>query len=188
MYLSNLVNKPLLLHSKPRGVCLGVGFSLKNFSVKYLLCTSQLSPSNTVDFCLPLQAVESIDEQIILSRLRPVLPQNCAKLFLGAPLFLEDGRYLGKLQDVVLDGFIVRKLFTDQGTSHPARALLACSDALILRKEIPFPLGQTPPTPLLSKLNGKQGGFVTKPLLRTAIQKGELIKLTLSLPPFSWQA
>lgn len=184
MYLSELENKPLILRSTHRGVCRGIGVSLKNFSVKYLLCAS---PSNQakVDFCLPLQAVESIDEQISLSRLRPAFPQNCARLFLGLPVFSQEGVYLGKLTEVQLDGFIATRLFTDRKESYPIHSLIACSDAVILRKNAPYPIGQLVPAPILSKINAKKDRLVTKSLLRAAIEKGTLLSLTLSLPPFS---
>lgn len=184
MYLSELENKTLLLRAAPRGVCRGVGISLKNFCVKYLLCASSTSPTN-IDFCLPLQAVESIDENIYLSRLRPAFPKNCARLFLGLPIFSQEGVYLGKLSDVQFDGFTAAKLFSDRKENYPIHSLIACSDALILRKNAPFPIGQAVPAPILSQINSKKDGLVTKPLLRAAIEKGALLSLTLSLPPFS---
>lgn len=187
MYLSEFENKTLILRSAPRGVCRGVGVSLKTFSVKYLLCASLSNPTKDADFCLPLEAVESIDECISLSRLRPVFPKSCARLFLGLPVFSQDGVYLGKLTNVQFEGFIATKLFTDQNDFYPISSVIACSDAVILRKNVPFPLGQSVPAPVLSKINGKKDGLVTKPLLRAAIQKGALVALTLSLPPFSLQ-
>ena len=185
MYLSELENKPLMLRFSPRGICRGVGISPKTFSVKYLLCASLSNATKNADFCLPLQAVESIDESILLSRLRPAFPKNCIRLFLGLPVFSQDGVYLGKIEDVKLDGFIATKLFTDQKETYPISSVIACSDAVILRKSAPFPLGQSVPAPILSLINGKKDGLVTKPLLRAAIQKGALVSLTLSLPPFS---
>ena len=187
MYLSELENKPLYLLNNPRGICRGVGISLKNFSVKYLLCASPSNQTKNADFCIPLQAVENIDERITLSRLRPVFPKTCARIFCGMPIFSQDGVFLGKLTDVKLSGFIATKLFTDKNECYPINAILACSDAIILRKEAPFPLGQSVPAPILSQINGKSDGVVTKPVLRAAMQKGALVKLTLALPPFSWR-
>lgn len=184
MYLSKLENKTLFLRSKPCGVCRGVGISLKNFSVKYLLCASLSAPTQAADFCLPLQAVQSVGENVFLRYLRPVLPKNCARLFLGLPVFSQEGVYLGKLTDVELKGITATRLFTDQNKSYPISLTIACSDAIILRKNEPFPLGQSVPTPVLSKINGKNNGLVTKSLLRAAIQKSALVSLTLSLPPF----
>ena len=77
------------------------------------------------------------------------------------------------------------RLLTDRGDVFPITSVFACADAVILRKEPPYPLGQRIPAPLLPIVSDKSEALVTKPILRAAIQKRALVKLTLSLPPFN---
>ena len=196
MFLSDIFNKPVVTQKSQRGTCLGVGISLKNQAVKYLLCSSNsLAFSNGVssgtsiaaaDFSVNVSAVEDIGEQIFLTRLRPVFPKNCAKLFIGLPIYSYEGVFLGTLTDVELDDFVATRIFTD-GACYPAASIFACSDAVILRKEQPFPIGQRIPAPLLFDFSS-QASIVTKPILKEAAKQGKLIRFTLSLPPFYLQA
>ena len=39
MFLSQFIGKPVLVNGETRGVCLGVGLSLKSYAVKYLFCS-----------------------------------------------------------------------------------------------------------------------------------------------------
>ena len=182
MFISDYINKTILVNKQPRGVCLGIGFSLKNQAVKYLLCAADTSKT---PFSISLTAVEDVADCITLSRLRAVLPTNCARITIGAPLYSYDGDFLGYLADVEIKDGTLFRLCTDRHQSYPATAIFACNDAVILRKEQPFPLGQRVPAPILLHISDRTDGFVTRPLLRTAIERGALIKLTLSLPPFS---
>ncbi len=183
MFLSELTDKIILSGKTPKGVCLGVGVSLKNFTVKYLLCAS--SPTSTVpDFAISVAAVESVDENVRISKLRPLIPKNCARIFLGKPVYAFDGIYLGKVVDLALQNFTATHLFTDQNIRYPMSAVTACFDAVLLKREEPYPIGQRIPAPLLYVANEKNAALVTKPVLRSAMQKGALIRLTLSLPPF----
>ena len=183
MLLSDLSEKNVFVNRNFRGICKGVAFSLKSHAVRYLLCAS--SATQTVsDFAVVVSSITEINREIHLTRLRPAHPGNCAKVSLGAPVYSFEGGYLGKLSDMELRDFIVTTLFTDRGEQFPVTAVFACSDAVILRKEQPFPLGQRIPAPLLSLVTEKKDGVITKAVLRTAIEKGALIALTLALPPF----
>lgn len=184
MYLSQLENKRLTLRSNERGVCKGVGISLKSRTLKYLLCNSLSVGDGASDFCIPVQAAEYFGEEIRLSRLRPVFPKGCAKLLLGRPLFTEDGVFLGNLEDAEFSGHALVRLISDRGENYPSSMLVASSDALLLRKRPAFPLGQRIPAPFLDKKTGKRDGYVTKAFLAKAIERGNLVRLTLSLPPF----
>ena len=182
MYLSDYVNKPILVGKEQRGVCLGVGFSLKSQALKCLLCAP--APQQAPTFAVSISAVKCVTEHVALHRLRTVLPTGFARLTLGMPIYAHDGGYLGKIIDAELANNALLRLFTDKNECFPATAVFACNDALILRKNLPYPLGQRVPAPVLCQINDKTDGLVTRPLLRTAIAKGALIKLTLSLPPF----
>ena len=183
MFLSVITNKTVYLNKNPRGTVKGVGISLKTHTVKYLLCANQQSAR--AQFALPVSAVVSIDESVTLSRMRPVLPKNCACLFIGLPVYAYDGAYLGKITELEIKNFVATIFYTDVGLDFPVSVIAACSDAVLLKKEQPYPLGQRIPAPFLSTISGKADGVVTKPILRSAIQKSSLVKLTLSLPPFS---
>ena len=182
MLLTNYVPKSIFVGNEERGVCLGIGFSLKTQTVKCLLCAplGQKIPT----YAVSISAVKSATERLTLHRLRAVLPTNCARLTIGMPIYAHDGGYLGKLMDAELQNNLLLQLFTDQNQRFLATSILACNDAIILRKTQPYPLGQRVPAPLLLNICSKTDGLVTRPLLRSAIEKGALIKLTLSLPPF----
>ena len=173
MFLSNFIHQPIY----NKGTCKGLGFSLKNGNIKYLLCASGKNLS-APDFAIRFSAVEKFFP-LTLSSLRPVVPKQCAKLVLGMPVFSGDGTHLGNLSDVEFNEFQILRLYTSKGFHFPFLSVFAATDAVITRKPLPFPLGQRIPAP------NKQGGTVTKKLLKEAIKKGELIRLTLSLSPFS---
>lgn len=184
MKLSEITGKHVYAGNRFKGVCLGVGISLKNGAIKYLLCRSTNERSVLpphADFAVNASAVTEIGAQIRLSRLRPVHPKSCARLFGGLPVFSFEGAFLGKLQDLEMHDFVATRLYTDQGKSFSALRIAACSDAVLLRKEQPYPLGQRIPAPHLFHIDE---AVVTKSVLRTASEEGKLIKLTLSLPPF----
>lgn len=183
MFLSQLVGKEIAVGKNPRGIVKGVGVSLKTHNVKYLLCAGENASRSL--FAIPVSAVESLGERILLPRLRPVLPKYCACLFLNLPVYSYEGENLGLLQDLTINSFIATTLLTDKGITLPISAVTACSDAVLLKKEQPYPLGQRIPAPTLFRITGKMEGVVTRPILRTAIEEKSLIRLTLSLPPFS---
>ena len=184
MLLSDLVNKNVYAGVTLKGKCVGVGISLKTYAVKYLLCSSTVQNAMHADFCVSVSAVEEVEDDIYLSRLRPAFPKNCAKVYLRRPIYLENGAYLGNVQDVEIQNYIALRLFTDQNKALPLTSVAAFSDAVILKKEQPYPIGQRIPAPLLSLVTDKNDGVITKQILRTAIEKKSLVKLTLSLPPF----
>ena len=183
MKLSQLSEKNIYVNKTFKGVCRGVAISLKSHAVRYLLCAS--APTQSIsDYAVGINAIADIDDTIVLSRLRPACPKGCAKIAIGLPIYSFEGGYLGKVSDLDIRDFVATKLYTDRGECYPILSVFACSDAVILRKEQPFPLGQRIPAPLLSTVTAKNDGVITKPILRTAVSKGALIRLTLSLPPF----
>ena len=185
MKLSDLCEKSIYTNKAFQGICRGVGLSLKSHAVRYLLCASTPTQMGT-DFSVGVNAVTEVNERILLSRLRPASPKGCAKIAIGLPVYSFEGGFLGTVTDLDICDFTATTLYTDRGDSFPITSIFACSDAVILRKEQPYPLGQRIPAPLLSLVTEKSDGVVTKPILRTAIEKGSLVKLTLSLPPFSF--
>ncbi len=180
MFLSAITDKEIVSGATKKGICRGVGVSLKSHAVKYLLCASD----GDTDFSVSASAVERVDEQITLSSLRPLFPKRCARIFIGRPVYSFDGAYLGKVVDLEIREFIATNLFTDQNERYPINAVFACRDAVIIKKEQPYPLGQRVPTPILPLFTEKKDAVVSKQILRTAIEKGKLISLTLSLAPF----
>ena len=186
MLLSDLTQKPVYVGKTFRGVCLGVAVSLKTYAVKYLLCSSNPKPNSShADFAVAVSSVLEISDTILLSKLRSAVPRACAKFFLYRPVFSDEGAYLGNISDLELRDFIATQFFTDRGESLPITAIAACSDAVILKKEQPYPLGQRIPAPVIALFTDKPDAVVTKPVLRSAIANCRLLKLTLSLPPFS---
>ena len=183
MKLSQLNEKSVYAGKAFRGVCRGVALSLKSQAVKYLLCASS-STQTATDFSVGVSAVSEIGDSITLTRLRPAYPKNCAKITIGLPIYSFEGGFLGIVEDLDIRDFVATRLYSDRGDVFPITSVFACSDAVILRKEPPYPLGQRIPAPLLPIVTDKSEGVVTKPILRVAIQKRALIKLTLSLPPF----
>lgn len=183
MLLSDLIGKNICVGNAVRGICRGVGISPKNFSVKYLLCAKSLQ-SSVIDFSVGISSVREVGKEILLSRLRSVFPKSCDKIFLGQPIYLNEGVYLGALSDAELQSFSLTRLFTDRGESYSAVSVVACSDAIILRKEQVYPLGQCIPAPVVSKISDKNDRIVTRSVLKNARKNGTLIRLTLSLPPF----
>ena len=184
MKLSDITEKNLYVSKNHRGVCKGVAISLKSHAIKYLLCSSTATQS-VPDFSVSTSAIAELRESITLSRLRPAYPKNCAKISIGLPIYSFEGGFLGTVEDLHIKDFVATRLFTSRGETYPVTSIVACSDAVILRKEQPYPLGQRIPAPILPILTDKTESVVTKPILRTACAKGALIKLTLSLPPFS---
>ena len=139
MLLSQLSQNPVFVGSSMRGAALGVGVSLKNFTVKYLLCASAKS-RNQVDFCVNFSAVENIGDSISLKTLRPVFPRVCARFIIGLPVFSSEGGFIGKLTDLHFEDGVATRLFIDNGKTFSLTAVLACTDAVILKKEQTFPL------------------------------------------------
>lgn len=179
MFLSEFCHKLLYLDGECRGICLGVAVSKKNYTIKYLLCAHERS--TRPDFALPFSALRSIGiHGLTLSRVRPAIPKNVFKLFLDRPVYSGEGAYFGCLQDVEFENDVASKLTTTENLRFSFTCVNAVSDAVILRKAPVYPLGQRIPACSFSE----NSAFVTKSVLRRAIEKRELIKLTLSLSPF----
>ena len=183
MKLSDLTEKSIYTNKTFQGVCRGVGLSLKSHAVRYLLCASTPTQANT-DFSVGIHSVMEVRDRITLSRLRPASPKGCAKIAIGLPVYSFEGGFLGRVTDLDMVDFTATTLYTDRGERFPITSIFACSDAVILRKEQPYPLGQRIPAPLLSLVTEKNDGVVTKQILRTAIENRALIRFTLALPPF----
>ncbi len=183
MKLSELSEKSIYTNTTFQGVCRGVGLSLKSQAVRYLLCASAPTQTGT-DFSVGVNAVTEIRDRILLSRLRPASPKGCAKIAIGLPVYSFEGGFLGTVADLDLYDFTATTLYTNRGESFPVTAIFACSDAVILRKEQPYPLGQRIPAPMLSLVTDKNDGVITKQILRAALEKKSLVRLTLALPPF----
>lgn len=187
MLLSELITKPLYVGKTPRGYCVGVGVSLKSLSVKYLLCvhTTQNPPTQTFDFAVNVSCIKDVDTQIHLSRVRHSYPKNCVKVFIGCPIYSVDGSFLGNIADLDLDDFYAVRLHSDKSNTFSFLSVMACSDAILLRKEQPFPIGQRVHAPLVSSFFDNNPPIITKPVLRDALQNGTIVRLTSTLPPFS---
>ncbi len=185
MFLKDLDDKVLVVGNRAKGYCRGVAISLKSHAVKYLLCASG---AGEADFTISTNAVKEVGEQISLSALRTVCPRGCAKIIVGRPVYSFDGVYLGKITDLAMKDFIATHLYTDQGAVYPVSAITASQDALLLKREQPFPLGQRIPAPLVYRFSEKKEGIITKSVLKNALAKGELIRLTLALSPFQIEA
>ena len=183
MKLSDLSEKNVYTNKAFQGVCRGVGLSLKSHAVRYLLCAS-ISTQSVTDFAVSVNTVAEVSDRILLSRLRPCSPKGCARISIGLPVYSFEGGYLGRVAELDLFDITATTLRTDRGDLFPISSVYACSDAVILRKEQPFPLGQRIPAPLLSLVTDKKDAIVTKQILRNAIEKRALVQLTLSLPPF----
>ena len=182
MKLSMLIGKSVYAGSKRRGTCQGVGVSLKSGTVKYLFCGA---PTGRTDFCVNVSAIEEIDEEIYLSRLRPVFPKSAVKIVLGLPVYTDEGVFLGNVTDMETDAFLALRLETDTGERFSIFRIFACTDAILLRKKPPYPIGQRIPAHALSEIFKNSETIVSRSNLRHAIEKGALIKLTLSLAPFA---
>ena len=173
----NLIPKTIYCNNTPRGQCHSIGFSQKTGAIKYLFCSTY----DRVEFVINTSAVLSVHEYgIELSRLRPVVPKNILKLFLGQPVYTYNGIAIGNILEIKEENLILQAIITDNNISIPFTAVQACNDAVILRKKLPYPLGQRIPT--------TSSQTVTRPILRSAIQEKSLIKFTLSLAPFACES
>ena len=170
----NIIPKTIYCNNTPRGQCQSIGFSSKTGAIKYLFCSTY----ERADFVINTNAVLSVHEYgIELSHLRPVVPKNVLKLFLGQPIYSYNGIALGNILEIKEENFILQAIITDKNIRIPFTAIQACNDVVILRKKLPYPLGQ--------RISATAPQTVTRPILRSAIQEKSLIKFTLSLAPFA---
>lgn len=185
MLLSELVGKNVYSGKKFCGVCRGVGLSLKSRAIKYLLCSSALEQRTYTEFSVSVKNIASVSDRILLKRLRASAPNGSARFFTGKPIYSENGAYLGVVSNLTMENFYASKLITDAGKAYSSAAISALGDAVILRKEPNFPLGEC----VLEEVAlGDDvlplGAPVVKNTLRAAIENGRLIRLTTSLAPF----
>ena len=187
MLLSQLFFKTITTDETTRGKVVGIGFSLKSGKIKHLLCSTQSQPQIDLprtDFAVNTSAITAVADKISLSRIRPIIPKTKTALFPHLPVYSQNGIFLGNLSDGKIKDFVLVQLCTDKNYAFPTSSIAVCHDAIFLRKEKPYPLGQRIPSPMLSQLQGEKTS-VTKPLLQRALRQGTLVKLTLSLPPFA---
>ncbi len=183
MLLSDISDKNIYVNKQQKGVCRGIGISLKTQLVKYLLCSSTANtPNYYADMPIGISAVKEFFPHILLKSGRISHPKSCGKLFIGLPVFFFDGTFLGNVVDVEIENLIATKILTNQGNYYSVSCITACSDAVILKKEQPFPIGQRIPAPLIPIYANTP--IVTKSVLKEAVKCGTLIKLTLALSPF----
>ena len=156
-----------------RGVCFGVYVAKKTGTVKFLLCSLDDDKTAT----LPVGAVEHIHESsgdLYLKNLRTALPPDqYVRLTPFLPVYSCEGKYLGRLDDLFSEGFTVTKLAVGK-EKYPAVFIDGASDALLL-KSMPYPIGEW---------SKREEIGVSRKLLKEKIKRGELIRFTLTLPPF----
>ena len=188
MLLSEIVGKNVYSGKALRGVCRGVCLSLKSRAVKYLLCSSEPAQNDYTEFSVGIGCIGSVEDTVVLKRLRTAIPKNCVRFFTGRPVYSEEGQYLGITSDLVMENFTATKLVTDTGEVYSAAAIAALGDAVILKKEPYFPLGMlvnsdipASPEPI------REGTLVNRGTLRTAIASGRLIRLTVNLLPLPYR-
>lgn len=182
MFLSEMVGKRIYSAGKIRGICRGVGVTVKSRSVKYLLCADT---ENERELFLPIGSVEQIsNDGIRLKSFRPAAPRSVARFFCGRPVYADTGEYLGITADLEMVNFYAVSLVTDAGKVYSALSIAALSDAVILKKRPAFPLGERIPDGYGEK-TAQKDPVVTKSTLKKAIDDGALISFTLSLPLFA---
>ncbi len=170
----HILQNIVYINQTPRGKIHQIGVSLKTGAIKYLFCATDTRE----EFAVNANAIRCIEEfRIQLSSLRPAVPKNIVKISLGLPVYAFTGVYLGKINEIARGNMRVTALITDKNAVVPFSAVLACADAVILRKNLPYPLGQRIPAPTAE--------VITRPVLKNAIAEKNLIKLTLSLAPFA---
>lgn len=180
MLLSSLLIRPIFAAQKQKGFCVGVGISPKDYLIKYLFC-SQTQTGKT-EFALKFSCLNLTPESLHCSRLTPVLPKACIRIFLPRPLYNESGELLGQIVDGIVEKNRLTSLIVDSGERLPICFISAYADCVIVKKQARYPIGQR--TSSLSPDCAKAFAVVTKSALKTAIKNNCLIKLTLSLPPF----
>ena len=154
-----------------RGVCLGVYITKKSAQIKYLYCC--LDNDNMVN--LPVSAIDKIDDSgaIYFKNLRSAYPKQCSRLNPYLPVYSDEGKYLGRLDELICEELTVSKLVVS-GKKFPALAIEGLCDVVLL-KSLPYPLGEW---------SEEEKVGVSRRILKEKIKQGELIKFTLSLAPF----
>lgn len=187
MLLSSILGKKLYENGKDRGVCDGVFLSTKSRAIKYLSCRA--ADNLATPFCLSFSHVDYVTDVVRLKKFCIALPDKCEKFVLNLPVYDDNGIFLGNALDMEIEGQTAIYLLLSGNKRIPATLISSCHDAVILKKSPLFPLSQRIPAQSISFLGEQynQEKFVTKKTLQSASKKGNLIKFTLSLPPFSYR-
>ena len=172
MLLSSLLKKNIFAAQKQKGFCVGVGISQKDYSIKYLFCSQR--QTGKTEFAVKFSSLTPTPESLQCSRLIPVVPKACTRIFLPRPLYNEKGELLGQIVDGIIEKYRLTSLIVDNGEKLPLCFIAAYADCVIVKKR----------TSSLSPDCTQAFGVITKSALKTAIKNDCLIKLTLSLPPF----
>lgn len=183
MFLNDFIGMPVFVEEKQRGTLQGVFLSAKSKSIKYLLCSIDQKGTQT-PLAVSVAAIERIDDVVVLKRIRSTLPKNATLFKQNCPVYTENGVYLGGACDLEFHELTAVALHTETAV-FPTTSILAIGDAVLLRRDEPYPIGQRVPAPALSLFSlPEQSLLVTRSVLKSAIKNGRLIAFTLSLPPF----
>ena len=183
MLSSTIIGKKLYAQGKSNGVCEGLSLSLKSRKIKHLVCRND----EGCIFLLPFSHVDYVTDKIKLKKFT-LLPFIKTEIFTpNLPVYDENGVFLGHACDLLIQKQTAAYLLLNTGKRIPAPLVLHFGDAIILKKAPAYPL--TCPIPISSLTLIEKGFdkdyFVTKKALLSAAKKGNLIKFTLSLTPFS---
>lgn len=166
MFLHELEGKNIHTAKKLHGICKGVAVRIKSQKIHYLYCENAEKQS----FFLPVSTIKSVEEEgIMLKKMQPA-PLNLPILSTQKPVYLQEGIFLGRVQDVRIDNWKITQIILED-KSYSSLCITALSDALLLKKAPPFPLGCVT----------KEGEIITRTLLKQAVKEGRLISLTTSL-------
>ncbi|MBQ9117943.1 MAG: hypothetical protein IJY11_01930 [Clostridia bacterium] len=184
MLVSSIIGKHIYEKGTCKGRCNGVLLSPKSHTLKYLSCRDE---SNFTTFFLPFSQVDYVTDAIKLKRFCAASPLRFEKFSIGAPVYDENGVFVGEAADLEVLSSTATQLILTDGNVIPAPMIATCHDAVILRKTPPFPLSRRIPAHAKALLDdkSKKEAFVTKNALLGVIKKGNLIRFTLALSPFS---
>lgn len=182
MFLTSIIHKRIIVNNTPRGICVGVGISKKDGTIKQLICVEL--DNRATHFHVPFSLVTFIKEDAVhLQKLRAVTPAKCAVLTLNKPVYTNRGDSLGLLQNAEwINGQLA--VLSINGKSIPYSSICAVSDAILVRQNPTFPLGQRIPVSHLNEFQLDKN-IVTKSVLKRSLARRSLIRLTLSLSPFN---
>lgn len=172
-----ILGKNIYVNDEVKGLVTGVYLSKKYPFIKQLSCRLLTGE----EFCISALGVVLDNKGVRFDKLRASIPGDYIKLTKGAPIYDEKGVFLDALQNVEIKDGLLLSFVGQKEKRYPYSAAKAVCDAVILGKKPLFPLGEPLPAPLKQK---NSSPFVKKSTLISALKKGELIKLTLSLSPF----
>lgn len=183
MLLSQILSKSIELRDKTCATAIAIGVSSKNFTIKYIFCGN--IENTAPQFVLNYSALQTITPiSLRFAPTRPVIPKSCFILVLQKSVYSQKGEFIGFLENANIENGVLTQLFIDKNVYSPSE-IFAVSDVIILKKSSPFPLGQRIPAPHEYPFCTEKDTLVNKRILRGALENGKIIKLTLSLSPFS---